>query len=468
MSLTGVWQMSHRIGGSHDPVTLVILMSPHDGTFAGTMTTSRTSFQMQGYIGGKEIHWTVGELQYQGTIADARRRIKAGKVRGAGKLLGSFSACRVPSPAGKVEATVAVGHLLACLWSGPSTASHRPLQFTSDAGATHSSAICNVILNVEFGEVMSDVLDRNGLSSEVLQVWRNNENLALEAPGRAQQPLPLSIRDGLIRKMEDVLKVMKADGALEKWYSATALFDMYCGSFADDRLITELPLTCMAVLRWVRSVDCAASSTSLSECVHASEIAHWLHGKGLVMEAQTVSLQQIHDHEKSIFSRLQGICLIPTAYDWLCALFARLDILTQRQHAMSLNHAWDRCVHFVRLCTMKLRSNDPRFPASRIACGLLGHSLVAVRLLHASALQPPGSTAARWAMLFAASQPDGPGAALPCMLPLDRSTVLLQHLVTSCDTDLATLKQDSLHVARFMRDCLHELRIARQSCCSIS
>ena len=112
---------------------------------------------------------------------------------------------------------------------------------------------------------------------------------------------------------------------------------------------------------------------------------------------------------------------------------------------------------------MKLRSNDPKFPASRIACGLLGHSLVAVRLLHASALQPPARTAARWAMLFAASQPDGPGAALPCMLPLHHSTVLLQHLVTACDTDLATLKQDSLHVAGFMRDCLHELRSSTPS-----
>ena len=140
----------------------------------------------------------------------------------------------------------------------------------------------------------------------------------------------------------------------------------------------------------VRSIDCVASNTPFSECFHASEIAHWLHEKGLVMETQTVSLQQIRDHEKSIFGRLQGICLVPTAYDWLCALFARLAILTQRQHALSLNHAWDRCVHFVRLCTMQLRSNDPRFPASRIACGLLGHSLVAVRLLHASALQPPG------------------------------------------------------------------------------
>ena len=112
---------------------------------------------------------------------------------------------------------------------------------------------------------------------------------------------------------------------------------------------------------------------------------------------------------------------------------------------------------------MKLSSNDPRFPASRIACGLLAHSLVAVRLLHVSALQPHGRTAARWEMLFAASQPDGPGAALPCMLPMDRSTVFLQHLVTSCGTDLATLKQDSLHVAGFMRDCLGELRTSTPS-----
>ena len=429
MSLTGFWQMSHRIGGSHEAITLVILMSPNAGTFAGKMTRSGKSCQIHGYIRGKAVHWTTGALQYQGKIADARRRIKAGEVRGAGKLLGSFSACRVPSPAGKVG----------------------------------FSGVCGVVLNVELSEIMSDALDRSGLSSEVLQVWRNNENLALMGPKHAQQPLQLSIRDGLIRKMEDVLKIMKADNALEKWYRATALFDTYCGSCADETLITELPLTCMAVLRLVRSIDCAASSTPLSECVHASEIAHWLHGKELVMEAQTVSLQQIHDHEKSIFSRLQGICLIPTAYDWLCALFARLDILTQHQHAMSLNHAWDRCVQFVRLCTMKLRSNDPKFPASRIACGLLGHSLVAVRVLHASALQPPAMTAARWAMLFAASQPDGPGAALPCMLPLHHSTVLLQHLVTACDTDLATLKQDSLHVAGFMRDCLHELRSSTPS-----
>ena len=145
MSLTGVWQMSHQIGGSHEATTLVILMSPHEGIFAGKMTRSGKSFQIQGYIRGKAVHWTTGELQYQGKIADARMRFKAGKVRGAGKLLGSFSACRVPSPAGKGG----------------------------------FSGVCGVVLNVELSEIMSDALDRNGLSSEVLRVWRNNEHFVL-------------------------------------------------------------------------------------------------------------------------------------------------------------------------------------------------------------------------------------------------------------------------------------------------
>ena len=101
-------------------------------------------------------------------------------------------------------------------------------------------------------------------------------------------------------------------------------------------------------------------------------------------------------------------------------LFTRLQVLTQDQYAMSLTSAWSRCELFAKMCVCMLDTCDP------IICGLLVHSLVAVRLLPLGMLQPQCVEFMDWEMLFAASQPEGTGAALPFMLALDCVTVLVQ------------------------------------------
>ena len=61
-------------------------------------------------------------------------------------------------------------------------------------------------------------------------------------------------------------------------------------------------------------------------------------------------------------------------------------------------------------------------------------------------------------MVFVASQPEGRGAALPCMLAPSCVAVLVQQVQASAGIDLAILREDSYHMAVFMRGAFQALR----------
>ena len=272
-----------------------------------------------------------------------------------------------------------------------------------------------------FEEVVVHEFDRNSVSNEVLQIWRDKEVFALKKTRRTRPTLPPSIRDPVIRKMEQVLEVT---GSLQNWYSAVSLLDVYSFLFDDDRLMADLPLTCMAVLQSVSSINCNVKSNRRDAIAaknavyagHATEISQWLYRTGHTAEALTITATQLRKQEELIFKRLQGIHALPTAHEWLWALFARLNMLTQAKYKVPIKDAGERCSHLLRLCMLKQDTSEPNFLPSRIACGLLAHSLVAVRLVPVDTLQPPCATRQEWETLFAASQPEGVGAKFPCML----------------------------------------------------
>ena len=284
-----------------------------------------------------------------------------------------------------------------------------------------------------FEEVVVHEFDRNGVSNEVLQIWRDREVLALKKTRRTRPTLPPSIRDPVIRKMEQVLEVT---GSLPNWYSAVSLLDVYSFLFDDDRLMADLPLTCMAVLQSVSSINCNVKSNKRDAIAakyavyagHATEISQWLYSTGHTAEALTVTAPQLRKQEELIFNRLQGIHSLPTAHEWLWALFARLNVLTQAKYRVPIRGSGERCSHLLRLCMLKQDTSEPNFLPSRIACGLLTHSLVAVRLLPVATLQPPCATRREWETLFAASQPEGLGATFPCMLAPECSEAFVQCL----------------------------------------
>ena len=105
-----------------------------------------------------------------------------------------------------------------------------------------------------------------------------------------------------------------------------------------------------------------------------------------------------------------------------------------------------------------LDTSDLDFPPSRVACGLLMHSLVAVRLLPLRMLQLPCVEGMAWEMLFAAGRSEVSGAALSCMLAPGCLAVFVQQVQASAGADFAMLTQDSFRMATFMRDAFHALR----------
>ena len=153
-----------------------------------------------------------------------------------------------------------------------------------------------------------------------------------------------------------------------------------------------------------------------------------------------------------------------TADEWLVTLFARLDLLTRFRYKAYTIKASMRCHHLLRMCMLKQDTTEPDFLPSRIACGLFVHSLVAVRLLPVGTLQPTCVTYREWETLFAASQPEGSGSALPRVSAAhDCPAAFVQYLKVACGTDLATLQRDSFCVAGFMRDGFEELRISSRA-----
>ena len=168
--------------------------------------------------------------------------------------------------------------------------------------------------------------------------------------------------------------------------------------------------------------------------------------------------RQVREHEKFLLCKLHGLLPLPTARDWLLVLFTRLEVLTQSQYATHLTHARFRCDVFVKMCTLMLDTADPFFPPSRIARGLLVHSLVVVRLLPVSVLQPACFDSNDWQKLFASGQPEGSGAASSCMLEMDSLSIFVQQVQTSVGASFAILTEDSIHMAIFMRDAFHLMR----------
>ena len=73
----------------------------------------------------------------------------------------------------------------------------------------------------------------------------------------------------------------------------------------------------------------------------------------------------------------------------LGVLHARLRLLTRNQYAMSLASAESHCEWLAKMCVRTMDTCEPMFPQSRVAHGLLVHSLVTVRLLPVELLQPP-------------------------------------------------------------------------------
>ena len=155
---------------------------------------------------------------------------------------------------------------------------------------------------------------------------------------------------------------------------------------------------------------------------------------------------------------LHGFLLFPTSRDWLLVLFKRLEVLTQNKYATQLTCARYRCNVFLEMCTLMMDTADPYFPPSRIARGLLVHSLVAMHLLPLHLLQPSSIDFIAWRMLFAAGQPEGARATSSCMLENDSLDIFVEQVQASVGADLIMLTEDSIHMAIFMRDAFHLMR----------
>ena len=451
MVISGIWQLSYQLDSTWhmwNTSTLIVIVSPNRKTFIGEVLIDDPSSRnlrchISGFLCRKEIRWRYAGLEYRGKFFEEYGKlIHSGQVCYIGwspacvGVCGTFYAVHMPAQAGRVKTTLQAG---------------------CRVDLSHMRTCCTIT------DDMLDTLDRKGASIEVLRTWQNHEVSAMEELMCTESLLMPPIRQILIRHMKHILT---AAGASERWCNAVTLLDKCASYCVCHHFMEELPLTMMAVLHLVQSIDSATPYMPLNVYAdHAWSVAHWLHSLGYIAEAPTrITSQQIQEHATSLLDKLHGVLLLPAARDWLLVLFTRLEVLTQNQYATHLTCARSRCDAFVKMCTLILDATDPHFPPSRIACGLLVHSLVAVGLLPVHILQPACFDCIDWQTLFAAGQLEGSEATFPCMLDMEDSAIFVAQVQASVGANLALIIEDSIHMAIFMRDAFHSLRTWDKAC----
>ena len=191
----------------------------------------------------------------------------------------------------------------------------------------------------------------------------------LAPPQRMRQPIPQIIRVAVLRNMRSMLST---SCEVKIWYHAVCVLDMCTRCLSADHFTRDLPLTSIAICRWVQSAECVLARKPLDDCIrYVSAMAHWLYSTGHVAEAPpNMTGEEFRVAEKDLFLRLNGICFRPSSHEWLRVLFTRIQVLTQKTYDACLRLAWKRCHILLFMVTLVLDTTDVRFPPSRKATRL--------------------------------------------------------------------------------------------------
>ena len=238
MDISGIWVLYHQMRSMWNTwktSAFIISISPDLKTFIGEVridnqVSGSLRLQISGSLHGGKIRWWLPGLEYRGILHDGGMRIKTGQIFCIGCSLvpsacfGTFFAVRVQERAGQFKSPWQTG----CLRS--------------------TSRFCRVT------DAMLDTLDRSGASIEILRPWQAREAAVMDTLLCAQPLLPPHIRSPLIRQIQRILTVT---GAEDKWYSAVSLLDQCASCCTCNNFVEHLPLTSMAILHLVESIDSA-------------------------------------------------------------------------------------------------------------------------------------------------------------------------------------------------------------------
>lgn len=315
----------------------------------------------------------------------------------------------------------------------------------------------------QMSEDIQEKLEALGAANELIVLWAQRDAafaMAAEEGARAslvQHKLMAGVREGALRHIESIAKRVGC-----QWiavFECAALFDNYC-SRPGGVSVEALPSLCVAVVKIVRTVSDATAHIGGPELVElAMGVAQWLWSSGLTEQRMTITEEEIFARELELLDVVGWNVQIPTVESWASVLLARLNAITSGQYLHNIQWMWQtHLFHTMRLVLFK--QADPKFEPGHAACGLLGLALIAARLVPPDALKPDDMDVTEWKRLLVQGQPQG--RTEQCLLPAEKSDVLLSQLPLVTGRSLGALRNDCSNIAGLMFEAMADINKQRK------
>lgn len=281
-------------------------------------------------------------------------------------------------------------------------------------------------------EDVLELFEEAGASNELFEWWQAL-TLRLDAGDPCDvTPLPPSVRNVAVQCIERMAK--EIGSSWNSFFLGVAIFDAVCTRRGVS--VEATPAVCAAVAGLVKKEDDATACVSYEALARqASQFAQWLRNNGHPTVAETVTVDEIHGHERDILDSLGWIVQLPTIQSWVNAMVNRLHVLTRGRYASAIQMIWQTSL-VPRMKLLVLRQGaSPELSMREAACGLFGVGLQGARLLPAA--------------LDAVLAPEL--QAQPPLLGAEESDLLLRHLAMACGSDVVGVQVACEKVAGLMR-----------------
>jgi len=240
-------------------------------------------------------------------------------------------------------------------------------------------AACVAIEHVCQREDIQDILEQQGAGDLLLTTWATSEAKVLDVANIALAPSSSKALQGagrapMARRMAVVVlgNLVREFSLPEKaWTKAVLILDVYCSRNPDALQADSLPGLCAALIRlqkkWEEQGDFS------QQLQHLAPRASALVDQMLVATGQPPSMvlasdEDLDSAELAVLSSIKWRVNLPTVFDWITLISARLNTLTCKLSEPIITELWGYSNKCVRLLTLHCPASRD-YPPRRVAQG---------------------------------------------------------------------------------------------------
>mmetsp|Transcript_84468 Transcript_84468/g.219842 ORF Transcript_84468/g.219842 Transcript_84468/m.219842 type:complete len:463 (+) Transcript_84468:28-1416(+) len=313
---------------------------------------------------------------------------------------------------------------------------------------------------------MDDELERQGVSSDLLEVWHAKElkaypcascqDAALKHP--PQPRVPPMARDLALRFMQYLVQLVNLPS--KSWFEAQVLLDVYMARAPPSFGVHALPATCVVVVKLVKKMENAVVTKECARvwAANAKSAASTFRKSGFDVPDPTE--QQLLHQELAVLQAVGWQIYFPTVESWMLAFCTRFNVITQGIFAASLAWIWKQS-QFFRMTVVTREASCSALPPRKVAAGLLGLRFFSARLLPIRSLQPEELSDATWQRLVATAHGECRGSP-SCAFTAEIVQRVLESLQAATGFTLDELREATKHVASILMGVFEDLQSAQQ------